>query len=744
MTGEPYFPPRPERPVLEDVIAHFPFPLAITYARLHEEMDRDEPVAAAWRLRDAFECLIKFTASLAVADTLHSTPDPILVAKLAELLFKPMALGDWVTLLDRALKPLAPLAQSGRLPESRRCLPDLYPVFFQPRGGSPTRLRNQLAGTPTSFVPWRNKIFGHGVFRDEPRSYADETLRWLAPLHEGLTALGGVLADWQLVEHRPRGARDPLARDVRPAADARASPCPLGAAPRHDPAASRPHPGLPLGPMLSLQECAHPACRQPAAFFFDGNDHDRKKGRHTTHFLEYFQGHGAEADNWDEVRTLAGRLPAEFRWERSAYSTRDVIEGEAIVFRDFDREYLRPDYLLDAIWAVLEDQLRGYVHLVGPEGVGKSFAAHGLDRDGRERGVPVLVYHIRPGALSDYRTFLSELADRAKEQISEFRTQEIPTNVGRFAELPAQLVAFVKTLMESNNLGTLVVVLDALDELRGPGRTRTRLITDFLPPVEDLPDRCFVVLTSRESVHPRVEQRLDRLRQAGPDAFRTITLDPAAVSNRAVVRAYLAANLPEAFRTPVHVEAVLDRAGGVFHYAAHYVHALSSGVFVDVAALPAPADYYQAYLDRLRARVAREPVRHGIPADSGPAGRGLSAGHAPATGTLGRAASRLQFALYDLSDFLRVQRQLGWHDTLDPDASREPRYAIAHEAFVRYLREHCPDWWREAHATIGRTALPPPGSRWSDLDPDALDEVRLYDLRFVLATPPGGGTGSWS
>ena len=124
MTGEPYFPPRPERPVLEDVIAHFPFPLAITYARLHEEMDRDEPVAAAWRLRDAFECLIKFTASLAVADTLHSTPDPILVAKLAELLFKPMALGDWVTLLDRALKPLAPLAQSGRLPESRRCLPE--------------------------------------------------------------------------------------------------------------------------------------------------------------------------------------------------------------------------------------------------------------------------------------------------------------------------------------------------------------------------------------------------------------------------------------------------------------------------------------------------------------------------------------------------------------------------------------------------------------------------------------------
>ncbi len=76
--------------------------------------------------------------------------------------------------------------------------------------------------------------------------------------------------------------------------------------------------------------------------------------------------------------------------DRTAYSTRDVIEGGAIVFRDCDREYLRPDYLLDAIWAVLEDQPRGNVHLLGPEGVGKSFAAHGLDRDGRECGVPVL------------------------------------------------------------------------------------------------------------------------------------------------------------------------------------------------------------------------------------------------------------------------------------------------------------------------------------------------------------------
>jgi tetratricopeptide (TPR) repeat protein len=481
--------------------------------------------------------------------------------------------------------------------------------------------------------------------------------------------------------------------------------------------------------MLSLQECAHPACRQPAAFFFDGNTYERKKDLHKTHFLEYFQGHGAEVTNWDDVRTLADCLPGEFQWERAGYSQRDVIEGEAIVFRDFDREYLRPDYLLDAVWSVIDDQPRGYLHLVGPEGAGKSYAAKGLGADGPSRGVTVLVYHIRPGALSDYRTFISELADRARDQL-EFRTQEIQTNVSRHTELPAQFSEFARTLMELNNLGTLVIVLDALDELRRPASDAAALITDFLPPVEDLPDRCFVVLTSRAALHPRVAQRLDRLRQAGPDAFRTLALDPAAASNRAIVRSYLGTNLPAAFRSPALVESLLDRAGGVFHYAAHFAHALAAGVFPTVAALPAPADYYPAYLDRLCARVGAELFETVYRPILGL----LAAAFQPVTlrqlNRWGVPEARLRFALYDLGDFLQVQRQLGWHDTLDPGTQDEPRYTIAHDAFVRYLGEHCPDWLRDAHGLIGRSSLPSGPSGWSDLDPT--DDAQLYALRHVL------------
>jgi hypothetical protein len=52
-----FFPPRLERGMLDFDINDFPFPLALTSARFHEEMDKQEPIAVAWQLCDVFECL---------------------------------------------------------------------------------------------------------------------------------------------------------------------------------------------------------------------------------------------------------------------------------------------------------------------------------------------------------------------------------------------------------------------------------------------------------------------------------------------------------------------------------------------------------------------------------------------------------------------------------------------------------------------------------------------------------------
>ena len=136
MSPAAFFPDRSQRPVLDFVVQTFPFPLANTYDRLHQELDKQEPLAAAWQLRDAFECLLKFCACTAMADFLqapHAEPD---TAKLIELLCKPsgLSLGDWHTLLEMALKPLEPLAGAQKLELGARRLPDLFGVFPQEPG----------------------------------------------------------------------------------------------------------------------------------------------------------------------------------------------------------------------------------------------------------------------------------------------------------------------------------------------------------------------------------------------------------------------------------------------------------------------------------------------------------------------------------------------------------------------------------------------------------------------------------
>src|SRR4051812_25868928 len=133
-----------DRAALEAVAEDFPFPLAITAGRLRRGPDgrqpieggrrvreprpspcqiaaraAREPIEAACRLRDAFECLIKFAASLAIADCLRDRPDPATAAEIVGTLFRPMALGDWATLLGKALRPLAPLHPRPLLPHPR-------------------------------------------------------------------------------------------------------------------------------------------------------------------------------------------------------------------------------------------------------------------------------------------------------------------------------------------------------------------------------------------------------------------------------------------------------------------------------------------------------------------------------------------------------------------------------------------------------------------------------------------------
>src|SRR5262249_45695430 len=105
---------------------------------------------------------------------------------------------------------------------------------------------------------------------------------------------------------------------------------------------------LDLTPLLTMQTCKVADCGQPAAFFCEGNERDRKKDkeRYRSHFLEYMEGHKNQHADWDQARRLARGLPARFDWERSGYDWRAARAQVEAVFRHFGDEYRRPDYLL--------------------------------------------------------------------------------------------------------------------------------------------------------------------------------------------------------------------------------------------------------------------------------------------------------------------------------------------------------------------------------------------------------------
>jgi hypothetical protein len=589
---------------------------------------------------------------------------------------------------------LDPFARAAHLAESGRRLPELFSVFFEGKGGLRRRsLAQALSGSEDSVIAWRNRVFGHGVFSQDRAWYARQTLERLETLHRFYEALRPILAGWALVSITPGGEEllwqgtEGLPPAPYHAHEPDGEPLPMLFAPR---TADRGAP-LPLGPLLSVQTCI--SCGQPVAFFFDRHRYERERDRHRSFFLENLGGHSREQRDWDEARRLAALLPSTFTWGRGSYDSEEVEEGVGVVFRDFDSGYLRPDYLMDAVWSIAGEQRKGYIEVSGPGGAGKTYFVRGLEREGVKRGAPVLAYYILPGALTDYRTFLVELTERARETL-RFRTQEAQSRVAGLSDLQEQFTEFLGELMHANRLDTLVVAIDALDALPEP-EPGLAAITDFLPPPEKLPDGCFVMLTSRRQLRPRIRLAIERLRlgsrpPAGKDGapvqevFRPIELSSEAPANRELLRAYLSARLPAQFRRPEHVEEVLKRSGGVFLYAYHLCRALESGAFADLVALPAGEQFYAAYLARLRERVGD----HLYETVYLPVLLFLSAAQVPVTleqlSRWGVPRERLQYALLDLRDFLRGHRVRLRQESLALD-NGDNRYELAHDAFVRFV-----------------------------------------------------------
>ena len=163
----PLFPPLGERCFDAAAVETFPWPAVAGYQDVHRWMDEGQAVHAAWQLRDVWEGLLKFLATLAVADHLATAPadDPRSKTLLNKLLRKDgLTNGAWATLIEIALR-------NGPLLGAR--VPQLGPLLF--KGGKRERLYRLFMGDKDDrgrddFISWRNSCFGHGVFRKDLRS----------------------------------------------------------------------------------------------------------------------------------------------------------------------------------------------------------------------------------------------------------------------------------------------------------------------------------------------------------------------------------------------------------------------------------------------------------------------------------------------------------------------------------------------------------------------------------------------
>jgi hypothetical protein len=716
-SAEPLFPPRGERGYDAAAVETFPWPVVAGYEDVHRWMDQGQAVHAAWQLRDVWEGLIKFLATLAVADHLAAAAaEDLHTGPLLALLLKArgLSLGDWAKLIEIALK-------EGPGPRTR--VPQLSALLF-PRG-KPGRLFRLFTGDKDSFIPWRNTCFGHGVFRKDLGGYAEDALHWLGRLHEAFDQCRPVFQSLTLDSDGPNG--EILTWGQQP-------PLPLYHA--HQPAVAGPllppvrvrAPGngaVLLTPLLSIQRCE--VCGQWAAFYLDRYD----PAKHRAWFLDFVQGHCNEHKNLEPLRRWTERISeADARAAAAQQPDPDERrEPDPERFRDFQHEFEPPVYLARQAADFLRVHDRGVLALTGPGGVGKSWATQGLDLAGMlpavlGRVVPLLGVSMHGPTAPRATEVWTALAERAR-RVKRWQVPAWPDGPEPHTRFPAWLAA----LMRANGLGELLVALDGLDDLPADSD-----VPDLWPPAGALPPGCYLVLSTRPRVRAAAESGLRRVRSM-PGHFCELRVGPDQPEHRTVLRSYVEKRLAQPRpdgRGPLPAawaEPLINQAGGSFLYVFHYCRALHFGVYTDLGQLPPPAAYYPAFFEHLRGRVgndvfeghyaralaliaaAREPV-------------GLT--HLTAWGL---ERSRLVVVLDDLADLLRSRREPWDAETL---------YSLGHDAVQQFLTEDVA--WRsrlaEANRFLAELAVQRLGNDRSAVDP--FDPVESYLLFHLLdhATEP--------
>jgi len=536
-----------------------PFSLVHQFNWLNVEISKQNPIASAWQLRDCFEYLIRFLAVIELAEFFRVQRNEAYTQQIVSLLTKPqgLSLGDWWSLVDTICAYWS-REDSGDQP----IFPSIVKLVINERGRK-TELAQMLGSGSKNVINWRNKVFGHGVFQRENSWYADECIYWINKLFSFQKLLEEVFKDLSIYVDRSQIYLTYGSKNLK------------------------------LSPFVQFLACKR--CNRESYYYLDKTKIFRAHNTLSTHYIDYACGDLAEVRDAPEIERFILEYikdSGKYNWERTSYDSSRYYEWEQKLIRDFEEEYYPFPHFMQKLKLWFADNPCGYLWIKGEGGTGKSFLVEGFGRILKEEGYIVLTYRLAMGQFCDYRTFIIELAHQLRNTLSH-RTQEIQAKNSQLQDLQAQFIEFVRETMLANNIDSLVLIVDGIDEIP-VGQIS---LLNIFPPASQLPRGLYIVLSGRPSLNETANKQVNRIKGESSLYWQEITLEHSSKQYRELLDGYIRRELGDSFSQNL-ASKIINLSEGRFLYVYHYCQALKSRVIREDELIE-DQSFYQCYLSLL-------------------------------------------------------------------------------------------------------------------------------------------------
>lgn len=255
--------------------------------------------------------------------------------------------------------------------------------------------------------------------------------------------------------------------------------------------------------------------------------------------------------------------------------TRDAIRTRhAAEFFDFDEksDFLPPLYALRLIEeARLRLPGKGYIHVQGPAGIGKSVLIRAM-RDGRieQSEYSTIAYSVLHGSPENPRLFLASVVSQIlhidKNRLLTSLDLPSPESTSTNTDVIRDSLATALQLTREELVpdGVLILAVDGLNEFTtSAANPDGPALLDVLPSAEELPDGCYILVSTRtDELNQSVTESL-RCRSPNP-FYQRVSMSFEDPGYRQLLRTYLKDGLSQI--TVDQLDALIDKMESRFLY----------------------------------------------------------------------------------------------------------------------------------------------------------------------------------